>query len=256
MPRTRFDPLDVNIPPVLRERIESWLDDPPSTQFQQYGPINRYLNLKFDHDDHMIKPQALFREPVPPKEEELIAIHGADPDDDLPSDPDEADIVADLRIDIQRGDISIDSTHEGLVGKTVKEGHKLYPDFVVCTFVGNPRQAGSEKDRVLIVIEIASLPRGKPVSEFSSRELKGMKLAVLQQLEGYMEILGEKGDRWDDKVVGIALLGTEVAFLQPREPGDGDHHEWKTYKPKKSKKEWFSLYGKEFLKFVNDARDR
>ena len=42
-----FDPDDDNIPPILRERIESWQDYPPSTQFQQYGPINRYLNLLF-----------------------------------------------------------------------------------------------------------------------------------------------------------------------------------------------------------------
>lgn len=108
-----FDPDDDNIPPILRERIESWQDYPPSTQFQQYGPINRYLNLKFNHDDHMVKPQALFREPVPEPDAELIAEYGTGFDDGLPDDPDDANTVEDLRAYIHKGDISIDSTHFG-----------------------------------------------------------------------------------------------------------------------------------------------
>ncbi|KAM5543607.1 hypothetical protein V8D89_002858 [Ganoderma adspersum] len=267
MPVIDFDPDDGNIPPVLRERIESWQECPPSTQFQQYGPIDRYLNLKFNHDDHMVKPQALLRKPVPAPDAELLADYGVDLDGLLPEDPDDANTVGDLRMDIYKGDVSIDSTHLGLVDKRVEEGHKVYPDFLVCTFVGNPRlseSGDSAKDRILIVVEIASLPRPTARPESFEKALIEEKRAVLEQLGGYMDRLGDDGDRWDSNVVGIALLGTEVSFLLPHDGSDDDDSDdddsddddsvWKSYTIENQA--WFSLYGEEFLDFVNNARER
>lgn len=54
-----FDPDDDNIPQKLRNRIISWSTEVPRLQYSQYGPINKYLNLKFP--DAMVKPQGLIR---------------------------------------------------------------------------------------------------------------------------------------------------------------------------------------------------
>ncbi|KAF8559478.1 hypothetical protein OG21DRAFT_1519345 [Imleria badia] len=60
--QTTFAPNDHSIPQRLRERIESWTYRPPKTQFQQYGPLNAYLSLKFAPDRYLVKPQALLRD--------------------------------------------------------------------------------------------------------------------------------------------------------------------------------------------------
>src|SRR6266576_5288574 len=57
-----FAPNDPSIPPRLRSRIESWSYRKPKTQFQQYGPLNAYLSIKFPPDAFLVKPQALLRE--------------------------------------------------------------------------------------------------------------------------------------------------------------------------------------------------
>ena len=123
--------------------------------------------------------------------------------------------------------------------------------------MGNPRQSesgDSEKDRVLIVMEIASLPRDKGQSASMTKEVERVKDVVLAQLEGYMDRLGKDGDRWDDNVVGIAMLGTEVSFVLPHDGSDGDGNGWKRYQD--GRKQWFSLYGEKFLDFVNRAMER
>ena len=65
-----FDPDDDNIPQKLRDRFISWATHVPRLQFSQYGPIDKYLNLKFP--DAMVKPQALIRPIVSEAEEETI----------------------------------------------------------------------------------------------------------------------------------------------------------------------------------------
>ena len=144
----------------------------------------------------------------------------------------------------------------GYIDKRLKADSKAYPDFAVCTFVGDPRQ-GEEKDRVLVMVEIGSLPRGKGREDCSEVELGAVKSDVLEQLEKYMDTyLGEDGDRWDDHVIGIGLLGTEVAFIKPNtDSDDSDYRRWKTHEGRQGQT-WFSLYSKEFLKQVNEARDR
>ena len=54
-----FDPDDVNIPNKLRNRFLSWGTNIPRLQSSQYGPIDKYLNLKFPNA--MVKPQGLMR---------------------------------------------------------------------------------------------------------------------------------------------------------------------------------------------------
>jgi hypothetical protein len=58
----RFAPNDPLTPEPLRQRIESWHQNPPKTQFQQYGPLNVYLCIKYPPKAFLVKPQALFRD--------------------------------------------------------------------------------------------------------------------------------------------------------------------------------------------------
>jgi hypothetical protein len=66
-----FDPDDDKIPQKLRKRIISWASDVPRLQFSQYGPINKYLSLKFP--GAMVKPQGLIR-PIMSERELEIAV--------------------------------------------------------------------------------------------------------------------------------------------------------------------------------------
>ena len=61
----------------------------------------------------MVKPQALLRETVSPIDDELLQRWGTNPDGLLPPVPEDADTVEDLRNLVEKGDISIDSTHNG-----------------------------------------------------------------------------------------------------------------------------------------------
>jgi len=42
--------------------MEDWATGPPKSQFQQYGPLNGYLSIKFSPDRFIVKPQTLLRE--------------------------------------------------------------------------------------------------------------------------------------------------------------------------------------------------
>ena len=52
-----FDPDDGNIPQKHRDRLISWATNVPRLQYSQYGPVNKYLSLKFP--DTIVKPQGL-----------------------------------------------------------------------------------------------------------------------------------------------------------------------------------------------------
>ncbi len=66
-----FDPDDGNIPQKLRNRFISWATDVPRLQSSQYGPIDKYLNLKFP--DAMVKPQGLIH-PIMSVDEAEVAV--------------------------------------------------------------------------------------------------------------------------------------------------------------------------------------
>ena len=64
-----FDPNVNNIPQKLRNRFESWGTEVPRLQYLQYGPMDKYLNLKFP--DAMVKPQGLMRPIMSEREVEI-----------------------------------------------------------------------------------------------------------------------------------------------------------------------------------------
>jgi hypothetical protein len=88
-----FDPDDDAIPQKLRNRFISWTTEVPRLQYAQYGPINKYLNLKFP--DAMVKPQGLIR-PIMTEQEIQINV--------------EQEGMVDENGELDVGDISIDST--------------------------------------------------------------------------------------------------------------------------------------------------
>ncbi len=110
-----FAPNDPDVPMSLKARIGKWKDSPPSSQFQQYGPLNKYFNRKFKRDTHMTKPQSIFRQPID-EEDNLLLLEWGDgssrEDSELPEDDPElrARIIA-LRQERDAGNITIDSTN-------------------------------------------------------------------------------------------------------------------------------------------------
>lgn len=130
-------------------------------------------------------------------------------------------------------------------------GERKYPDFAVCeqSVDFDPRGVDADsKDVVRVVIEVASRPRG-----INESQLAELQKGTLEQLLGYMENLGEEGDRWRDNVLGIALIGTSVAFIKPdrRQGRPGD---WVQDKGRNGRsKVWCSLYGSRFTDWIERA---
>ncbi|TFY75639.1 hypothetical protein EWM64_g8372 [Hericium alpestre] len=130
-----FDPNDPNIPQILRNRFEQWDNELPRLQFSQYGPMDKYLNLKFPYA--MVKPQGMLRP---------ILRHNEDEDG----------------LDDEAGNISIDSTGQFVS----KADPKCYPDFVVVNYYDD------DYDKVRLVMEIGSLQKREPASDRVKSEVE------------------------------------------------------------------------------------
>lgn len=245
-----FGPNDPSVPKELKSRLGKWRDTTPSSQFQQYGPINKYLGLKFNRDNHMIKPQALIRTPIDEVDDALLLNWGVEVDDPLPEGVDERERVIDLRLYYSDGNITTDSTHRGFVYKSNTAGQQVYPDFVVCEYTDGehdpvPSQVHERenvlKDKVRLVMEIATLPKG-----LTEMGLDRLRDKTLEQLQEYMRRVDD-GARWvPGKAMGVALVGTEVAFLVPRKVKG--EYEWKL-----DGNRWYSLFDDKFRTMITRA---
>ncbi|KAN0082416.1 hypothetical protein V8E55_008211 [Tylopilus felleus] len=189
----------------LRERIESWTYRPLKTQFQQYGPLNAYLSLKFPPDRFLVKPQALLRDLWDTENmeqgdvEALKAII-------LGLKDDTTDIDDEMAEDMKKR-ASIDSQ-----GVIVHADKRHYPDFVVTAY-GQGGVYGEDSDMIRLVIEVGSLGRElKPASIHD-------KASILKQMTRYLFVMGKMGFRWADKAVGMCIVGTEVAIMQSKSNG-------------------------------------
>ncbi|KZP03020.1 hypothetical protein FIBSPDRAFT_905331 [Athelia psychrophila] len=211
----QFDPTDEKIPQILRDRIVSWDTEVPRLQFSQYGPIDKYLNLKFPNG--MVKPQGLMRPIVQHVEPDPGAEQGQG---------DGLDWLDDV------GDVSMDSTGQYVS----RQAAKRYPDFVVVSYYGEKEK----HDKIRIILEIGSLHNKGPASEIAKQEIQ-------MQLYGYMDLLGEEGEggRWDTNALGVGILGTEVCFSRARKLGA--KHVGFTYGSK-----WATLYDGTFVQEMND----
>jgi hypothetical protein len=64
-----------------------------------------------------------------------------------------------------------------------------------------------------VVIEVGSLGRNlNPPSEND-------RAAIVAQLRHYLFVMGQMGYRWMDKVVGMAIIGTEVMIIKSDKTG-------------------------------------
>ncbi|TBU31440.1 hypothetical protein BD311DRAFT_752605 [Dichomitus squalens] len=245
---TLFAKKDKRVPMPLKARIGKWREHPPTSQFQQYGPINKYLNAKFNRANHMIKPQALFRTPIDSNDNALLVTHGSDREAELPADmPEEVrDQLEDLRNQRHAGDITIDSIHADYVSRSNMAGQKYYPDFVVCEYADNENDLvpseNNPKDKVRVIIEIATLPR-----DIKDKAKLDLKRKTVTQLREYMDLLDNGVEYERNKVLGMALVGTDVAFVLPEENQYGEY-EWVHTGGR-----WYSIFDSTFQKMMDWA---
>ncbi len=137
----------------------------------------------------------------------------------------------------------------GAVKKESTPGRKKYPDFGVCEHFDSPLdpppsqavQSEIDKDVVRLIIEIATLPRSTGATALST-----LRNDTIAQLVGYMRALGRRGDRWRGKVLGIALVGTHAACL---EPAPGQLWVLKSV----NNTVWHSIYDDTFQTWIEEA---
>jgi hypothetical protein len=77
---------------------------------------------------------------------------------------------------------------------------RLYPDFDIDQYWGAGDNTNNRPDIVRIVVEIASL----------NSDSSNSHSEVVFQLQRYLEAVGE---RWDRRLVGIAILGNEAYLM-------------------------------------------
>ncbi|TFY60396.1 hypothetical protein EVG20_g7431 [Dentipellis fragilis] len=165
-----------------------WHSHKSATQFRQYGALDKYLNLKFPLD--LVKPQNELRIAV----DEVDAFFDA-------KDYDEVQAIAN---ELELGDVSV-SSYGGVV-HVDREGRK-YPDFVVASYFGVNEDDVLIAEAPRLVIEVGSLgPPLKSPSRYQKKE-------IMDQLLGYLEQLAIESKDWEIAPHGIALIGTEAAFL-------------------------------------------
>jgi len=184
-----------HLPERLQQRLDSWMQNPPKWQHQAYGPLNAYFSLRFPPSHFLVKPQALLRRELPTDDSD-----DDDTDQSLSNQSFDQSFASDRSSDQsfeppldQPLDLSFDSIDSHGVQVT---NERLYPDFDIDQYWG----AGDDINRsdiVRIVIEIASL-------NSKSRD------DVVYQLRSYIEAVGE---RWDQRLVGIAILGNEAYLM-------------------------------------------
>ncbi|KAH7886500.1 hypothetical protein F5I97DRAFT_1829129 [Phlebopus sp. FC_14] len=217
---------DESIPERLRQRIESWARNQPKTQFQQYGPLNAFLSIKFPPSKFLVKPQALLREVWPKLDgvaEARVAMTGlADPTMDV-------DGVEEVREEVRQGRVSIDSQNA-----FVYPNAKSYPDFVVTVYSSVLDGGDDDSDVIRLVIEVGSLGRDRNPSQLDKKH-------VVDQLLDYLARMGTESYRWRDRAFGIAIMGTEFLAIKSTKQA--------TFK--KSGEGWKSLYSNDFLQLID-----
>ena len=142
-------------------------------------------------------------------------------------------------------------TETGPVPPTSAAGN-LCPDFVVSAYRGEkPDEKGVlYPQQARLLVEIATLPRGQQLPTAAQKE------HLAAQLEGHvLAISGNAAATWiastKPKVrpFGMALIGTQAAFLLPELRGD--HVIW-IWKRQQGEIAWYSIYSAEWQDILDD----
>ncbi|KAJ3805282.1 MAG: hypothetical protein NXY57DRAFT_263424 [Lentinula lateritia] len=178
----------LNLPPRLQERLDNWRDAIPKWQHQVYGPLNSYLSIRFPPDQFIVKPQCLLRE-------ELATV----------DQPWEGGVSVDNVGQPWEEGVSVDSvdSHGQPVGHT-----RLYPDFCIDQYWGADDDSNPRADVIRVIIEVGSEKTGSIRGKTSKDEIEA-------QLEIYMLLAGPQ--RWEGRLLGVAMLGAEVLLLEMRD---------------------------------------
>ena len=176
-----------HLPKCLQERLDSWMQSPPKWQHQAYGPLNAYFSLKFPPSRFLVKPQALLRTEAPQAD-----------DDDEAGDQSFDSIDSHVWSCLCK-----DALHWPNVKGAKVTSARLYPDFNIDQYWGADDDTNKRPDIVRLVVEVASLKKNSPHAGDLHAE------AVLQ-LRNYLETVGE---RWDKRLVGLAILGKEAYLM-------------------------------------------
>jgi hypothetical protein len=120
--------------------------------------------------------------------------------------------------------------------QNTRDAKIIIPDMTICKFTGAVGHVGAVQDIVRIVVEVGSWPHR--TGKLFDYDLKSTKTRIRKQLRESMETLGASGDRWEDKVLGIGIIGTLAAFMT------WDDGEWKWYNTGDENLIWFSIYSK------------
>jgi hypothetical protein len=228
-----FDLDDGNIPQKLRNRFTSWATEVPRLQYSQYGPIDKYLNLKFP--DAMVKPQGLIRPIMSEEEVEIVVgMDGLVGEDGLLDVGNTSIISIDSTGTLPRNVCTLLSLNTFAGQYVSKQDQKRYPDFIVTSYYDDEEKY----DKIRLIVGIGSLHKREAASQKVKDEIQ-------KQLHDYMAMLGEEGARWATTVLGVAILGTEVCFSRPRRiKEDGSITFTKPLK-------WYDLYDGTFVKEIN-----
>ena len=80
---------------------------------------------------------------------------------------------------------------------------RFYPDFDIDQYWGADDDTNKRSDIVRVVVEVASHKKDSPHAGNSHIE-------AVVQLQNYLETVGE---RWDQRLVGLAILGKEAYLM-------------------------------------------
>ena len=225
-----FDPDDSNIPQKLHNRFTSWAAEVPRLQYSQYGPIDKYLNLKFP--DAMVKPQGLIRPIMSEEEVEIVVGMDGLGEDGLLDVGNTSIVSIDSTGTLPRNVSTLLSSNSSAGQYVSKQEQKRFPHFVVTSYYDDEKY-----DKIRLIVEIGSLQKREAAS-------KRVKDEVQKQIHDYVAMLGEEGARWATTVLGVAILGTEVCFSRPRRLKDGIITFTKPLK-------WYDLYDGTFVNEIN-----
>lgn len=142
----------------------------------------------------------------------------------------------------------------------VDKDTERYPDFAITVYGNlisreaarvddiNPEDVDEHRKRVIryddqgdiirLVIEVGSLG---PDPDFPMRHKKE---AMIDQLQQYLEFMGEHGLRWEGKAYGLAILGLEYFVIGCNKDGTYDYGT-----------EWKSMFDDAFIKFLEDVAE-
>jgi hypothetical protein len=130
----------------------------------------------------------------------------------------------------------------------VSNEHPFYPDFTIEEYWGADVDSNPHPDSIRVVMEVASVVRLEVITksyEEPQKALAEFGEQVITQLGRYIDRAGAKGP---DRVLGVTILGNQVALREFRDGKTGVILDIGT--------DWFDFFDPRFVHHLNAVRDR